>query len=123
MGARFQLEEVDSGFVMIYSSDETWSLPEQEVELFEDIVGQIEIALQQSAQLQNEYSKKLPMSSYTHNVRNQRYLSDQGLSSLRQSAVHPVIKSSSPPPPPPPPFSSEDIQDYEEYDMEPKYWN
>ncbi|ORX98859.1 hypothetical protein K493DRAFT_348989 [Basidiobolus meristosporus CBS 931.73] len=58
MGARFQLDECNSGFVLIYSSDATWSLPEQEVELFEDIVGQIEIALQQSAQIRNEAKGK-----------------------------------------------------------------
>ncbi|ORX98857.1 hypothetical protein K493DRAFT_336014 [Basidiobolus meristosporus CBS 931.73] len=122
MGVRFELDEPDSGFVLIYSSDENWSLPEQEVELFEDIVGQIEIALQQSSQLRSESHGKSTMSH--HKQRSQKYLNEQRLSSLRQSAVCPVMPSSSPPPPPPPPpFSSDDIQEYEDYDTEPKYWN
>ncbi|KAK9694809.1 hypothetical protein K7432_013273 [Basidiobolus ranarum] len=118
MGVRFKISGKDSGFVLIYSSDETWSLPEQEVELFEDIVGQIEIALQQSAQLRTEHNIRPSMSTYNNNAEKQNYSNERGLASLRQSAIDPIIPSSSPPP-----FSSEDIQEYEEYDMEPKYWN
>ncbi|KAK9716904.1 Histidine kinase osmosensor, variant 2 [Basidiobolus ranarum] len=111
MGARFQLGEANSGFVMIYSSDETWSLPEQEVELFEDIVGQIEIALQQSAQLKHELDGKFNETKSSELTKVEEDNAVFRLSTLRQNTTLSL--------PPPPPFSQNEEKDDEVYNMEP----
>ncbi|ORX82044.1 hypothetical protein K493DRAFT_388940 [Basidiobolus meristosporus CBS 931.73] len=115
MGVRFKIDGKDSGFVLIYSSEETWSLPEQEVELFEDIVGQIEIALQQSAQLKNEASGKS-----SHGKLLEAGKPDEEEAKFRLSNLHHNTSISLPPPPP---FSYHDEgKDGEAYDMKPLNW-
>ncbi|KAK9694807.1 hypothetical protein K7432_013271 [Basidiobolus ranarum] len=118
MGVRFKIDGKDSGFVLIYSSDETWNLPEQEVELFEDIVGQIEIALQQSAQLKSETNGKSNGKFYEAKKVNEN--EDEEVE-FRLSNLHHTTPLSLPPPPP---FSYQDEEkDSETYDMKPLNWH
>ncbi|ORY07244.1 hypothetical protein K493DRAFT_295633 [Basidiobolus meristosporus CBS 931.73] len=113
MGVRFNIGGKDSGFVLIYSGDETWSLPEQEVELFEDIVGQVEIALQQSAQLKQETIGITNSGKFYEPSEKEDDVEFQ----LSNHHYNTAISL------PPPPFSYQDGEkDGESYDMKPLNW-